>query len=180
MKEENDIELKDLLNVIRKRIILILLITISLMLAVGALSFYVIEPIYESKCTIIIGKDSTDKITQNEVVMYQDLIKTYSGIGKSRVVAENAIEKLDLSIPIKEFMLNVNITPEIDTQIIEISYKSDTAETAAEGANALSQAFVEESQKLLPSGSVKVMDKALIPEEPITPNKKLNHLGLFS
>ncbi|MGH4140371.1 polysaccharide biosynthesis tyrosine autokinase [Clostridium sp.] len=173
MKEENEIDLKELLKIIRKRIIFILLITIFLTLAGGVLSFYVIKPLYEAECTIIVGKDTTDKITQSEVVMYQDLIKTYSKIGSSRVVAENAIRKLGLSTPVKEFMLNISITPAIGTQIIEISYKSNTAETASTGANALSQAFIEESQMLLPSGSVKIMDMALIPEAPISPNKKL-------
>jgi capsular polysaccharide biosynthesis protein len=174
MQEGNNREIKDYLNIIRKRIVLILFIAICPMIIVGILSFYVIRPVYEAKATIIIGKDSMDKITQSEVVMYKDLIQTYSKIGKSRVVAENAIKMLDLSTPVKEFMLNVSITPEIDTQIIEISYKSSDAETASEVANALSQAFVEKSQNLLPSGSVKIIDKALIPEEPITPNKKLN------
>jgi succinoglycan biosynthesis transport protein ExoP len=174
VKEYNYIELKDFLKIIKKRIIFILLIPIGLTFSTGIFNFYILKPIYEANCTVIIGKDSVDKITQNEVNMYQDLIKTYSKIGSSRVVAENAIEKLNLNTTVKEFMLKVSITPEIDTQIIEIFYKSNTAETAAEGANALSQAFVEESQNLLPAGSVKIIDKALIPEEPITPNKKLN------
>jgi len=60
------------------------------------------------------------------------------------------------------------------TQIIDIIYKGENADTVAERVNALSSAFVEESQKLLPSGSVKIMDKALVPQSPITPNKKLN------
>ncbi|MCB2289984.1 polysaccharide biosynthesis tyrosine autokinase [Clostridium sp. CS001] len=174
MKEENYIELKDLFNIIRKRIILMLLITISLTLAVGILSFYGIKPLYEAKCTIIVGKDSTDKITQSEVIMYQDLIKTYIQIAKSRVVAENAAERLNLGLLAEEFMSNAYITPEADTQIINIAYKGETPEIAAERANALTKSFVEESQKLLPSGSTKIMDKALVPVTPITPNKKLN------
>ncbi len=174
MKEENYIELRDIFNIIRKKIILILLISISSTLVTGILSFYVIKPVYEGKCNIIVGKDSTERITQSEVMMYQDLIKTYIRIGKSRVVAENAMERLNLGTYIKEFMLNVNITSESGTQIIDIAYKGKTPEIASQGANALSQAFVEESQRLLPSGSVKIMDMALIPETPISPNIMLN------
>ncbi|MGV8983634.1 polysaccharide biosynthesis tyrosine autokinase [Clostridium sp.] len=174
MKEENDIEFIEFFNIIRKRIIVILLITVSLTLAAGILSFYVIMPLYESKCTIIVGKDDTDKITQSEVLMYQDLIKTYTEIAKSRVVAENAAERLNTGILSEELMSNISITTETGTQIINMVYKSETPEMAAEAANALSQAFVEESQKLLPSGSTKIMDKAIVQKEPITPNKKLN------
>jgi capsular exopolysaccharide synthesis family protein len=174
VKEENYIDIKGFLNIIRKRIILILLITIFLTLAVGIVNFYILEPEYEANCTIIVGNDSAQKITQSEVNMYQDLIMTYSKIGESRVVAQNAIENLNLGSAIEEFMLNVSITPEIDTQIIKIAYKSKTPETAADGANALSQAFIEESQKLLPSGSAMIMDKALVPKVPIAPNKKVN------
>ena len=59
-------------------------------------------------------------------------------------------------------------------QIINIAYKDGTEGIAAERVNVVSQAFIEESQKLLPSGSAKIMDKALVPQAPITPNKKLN------
>ncbi|MBU3126881.1 polysaccharide biosynthesis tyrosine autokinase [Clostridium tagluense] len=174
MREENGIEFNDYLNIIRKKIVVILFIIICPTLIAGLLSFYVLKPVYEAKATVIVGKDSTDKITQSEVMMYQDLIKTYSEIGRSRVVAENAIKNLKSGIVVKEFMLDLSITPKIGTQIIEISYKSKNPEIAAEGANALSQAFIEESQNLLPSGIAKIMDKALIPELPITPKKKFN------
>ena len=173
MQEENNIDIKDLFKIIKKRIIFISFITICPMIIAGILSFFVLKPVYEGKSTVIVGKDSTDKITQSEVIMYQDLIKTFSEIGKSRLVAENAINNLELDIVVKKFMLNLSITPKIGTQIIEISYKSGTSEMASRGANALAQALVEESQKFLPAGSVKVMDNALIPEEPITPNKTL-------
>ncbi|MBU3191202.1 polysaccharide biosynthesis tyrosine autokinase [Clostridium bowmanii] len=174
MREEEDIDFKDYLNIIRKRIFLLLFIIICPMIIAGLLSFYVMKPVYEANSTVIVGKDNADKITQSEVLMYQDLIKTYSEIGKSRIVAENAIENLKLDIAVKDFMLNLSITPKIGTQIIEISYKSGTPETAAEGADALSQAFIQESQKLLPSGSAKIMDKALVPEFEIAPKKKFN------
>jgi succinoglycan biosynthesis transport protein ExoP len=174
MKEEKDLELKDLFNIIRKRIFIILLITISSTLAIGIINFYVLKPVYQANCTIIVGKESMEQITQSEVMMYQNLIKTYSKIGKSRAVAENAAKKLNLETLSEELMLNVSITSEIGTQIINIAYKSETSEIAAERVNALSQAFIEESQKLLPSGSAKIMDKALVPKVPITPNKKIN------
>lgn len=174
MEEDNYMIINNCLYIIRKRIKLILLITILSTLITGILSFYVFKPVYEAKCTVIVGKDSTDKITESEVMMYQDLIKTYSQIAKSRVVAENALGKLNLGVDWKEFMSNVDITPETGTQILDISYKNQNGGIAQQGANAVSKAFIEESQKLLPSGSVKTMDKALVPEAPIKPNKKLN------
>jgi len=179
MEEENYMGIKDFSNIIRKRIKIIVLITVMATIISGILSFYVLKPVYEAQCTVIVGKDSTDKITAGEVTMYQDLIKTYSKIAKSRVVAENALGRLNLGVSWEGYMSNVDITPEIGTQIMDISYKSQTAEGAQQGANALSQAFIEESQKLLPSGSVKIMDKALVPEAPIKPNKKLNIAKAF-
>ncbi|MBU3200982.1 polysaccharide biosynthesis tyrosine autokinase [Clostridium estertheticum] len=174
MEEENYINIKDFLKIIRKRIKLIVLITVFATIITGIVSFYVLKPVYEAKCTVIVGKDSTDKITASEVTMYQDLIQTYSQIAKSRVVAENALGRLNLGVSWEEFMSNVDITPETGTQIVDISYKNQNTEVAEQGANALSQAFIEESQKLLPSGSVKIMDKALTTEAPIKPNKMLN------
>jgi len=174
MKEENYREIKDYLNIIRKRILFILITTVFSTLAAGILSFYVLKPVYEATSTIIVGKDNADKITQSEVMMYQSLIKTYSEIAKSRVVAENAAEKVKLETLADEFMANVSIKAETGTQIIDISYRDKTPEIAAQRANAYAQGFIEESQKLLPSGSAGIMDKAPIPKRPITPNKKVN------
>ena len=179
MEEENYMEIKDYLNIIRKRIKLVLLITAFATIITGILSFYVLKPVYEAQCTVIVGKDSTDKITASEVTMYEDLIKTYSQIAKSRVVAENALGRLNIGASWQEFTSNVNIKSETGTQIMDISYKSQTAEIAQQGTNAISQAFIEESQKFLPSVSVKIMDKALTPEAPIKPNKMLNIAKAF-
>ena len=153
MEEENHMKIKDFLIIIRKRIKLIMLITAFATIVTGILSFYVLKPVYEAQCTVIVGKDSTEKITESEVTMYQDLIKTYSQIAKSRLVAENALGRLNLGVTWKEFMSNEDITSETGTQIVDTSYKNGNAEVAAQGANALSQAFIEESQKLLSSGS---------------------------
>lgn len=178
--EENTYDIKELFYIIRKRIILIIILTLAGVMVAVSFSYYVMKPMYSAKCNVIVGKDSSDKLTQSDVTMYQDLVKTYSEIAKSTTVAERAGDILNNKISTKELMSKVTVAPETGTQILDISYESPKAELAADVANAFAQAFIEKSQNLLSSGSTKILDKAEIPSMAAKPNKKLNiAIGFF-
>lgn len=172
MNKENYIDIKNCFKM--KRIMLILLITICSSILVGILSKYRFQPEYQAKCSVILGKDSADKITGSEIAMYQSLIKTYSEIARTRIVAEAASERLNLGISPEELMTNMNVITEEGTQIMYITYLSNKPEDAVKKANALSESFVEESQRLLPTASVKIMDMAITGRATTTLNLKLN------
>jgi capsular exopolysaccharide synthesis family protein len=174
MEEEFNLDIRSLLQIIKKNILLILSITISATLLTIFVNFYVLKPLYQAKCSVIVGKETSDKLTQEEVIMYQSLIKSYTEIAESRLVAENAIESSGLKTSSEELMENISVSAKEGTQIIEITYLSKDPEDSMIKANALAMSFVAESQKLLPSGSVKLIDKAIVPKVPFSPNKILN------
>ena len=70
------------LIIIKKRLLLVILITIGATVFSGVLSYFVITPTYKSDISVIIGKiESNDDVEQsnyNDVIMYQKLVKTYS------------------------------------------------------------------------------------------------------
>lgn len=179
MDDEITLDLRELFYAIRKRIKLILLITITCTVISAILSFFVIKPTYEAKTTIVIGKtdggQNGDKsqYNLNDVVMYQNLVKTYAEIGKSRAVAENA------SARVKNFTANqiqsmVTVTPQANTQILEFKIENNDPREAFIILNAVSEAFIQESKRIYPSGNIQVMDTAKTPEKPIKPKKALN------
>lgn len=56
MEGEMTLDLGELIDIIKKRIKLIALLTIAATIVSGILSFFVIKPTYEAKSSIIIGK----------------------------------------------------------------------------------------------------------------------------
>ncbi len=184
MEQETTIDLREIWEIIKKRIGLIITITLLATIASGLVSWFVLEPIYESKSSIIIGKPTEqqgEKIQYNDVMMYQKLVKTYGEIAKSYTVAERTHEALTLSEPISLQTLrnNITVTPQSDTQIIVIRAENGHPEDAANMANTLTAEFIGEAQRLYPSENVQVMDDAQIPRSPIKPQKALNVVIAF-
>jgi capsular polysaccharide biosynthesis protein len=108
--------------------------------------------------------------------MYEKMLKTYGEIAKSRLVKKLASEKLngsgqtDLSFGEKE----VTVTPYADTQILIIQVQNTNPNTAMLKVNILAQTFVEEANRIYPSGNVQVLDAAILPDFPVSPKTRLN------
>lgn len=182
MGEEMTVDLGNLIDIVKKRIKLIALITFAATLTSGILSFFVIKPTYEAKSSIIIGKMSESRsqsLEYNDVMMYKQLIKTYSEIAKSRTVAEKTINSLNLDLKPDELSKMINVTPMLDTQIITIKVTNKNPGEASRIANAITKTFIDEAMLKLSSGSLSIMDNAVAPEHPSKPNKKLNIVIAF-
>lgn len=180
---EHTIDLREIIHAIKKRIFMIIGITAVCTAAAVIVSFYVIKPVYEAKTSIIISKPATQTstTTYNDVLMYQNLIKTYSEIAKSKSVAKLAAEKLENRYSAQEIMKVSDVIPQSDTQILTISAMSGNAEDSKKIVQALADSFIAESAAVYPSGNViNVIDEAETPQAPVKPDKRLNIiLGMF-
>ena len=61
-----------------------------------------------------------------------------------------------------------------DTQILQISYQNNDNTLAKEVLVAVIDEFIKESKELIPNGTVKVIESAELPQDPISPNKEKN------
>jgi len=178
MEEELTLDLRDIFHIIRKRVKMIILITLACTLVSGIVSFYVLKPAYESHTSIIVGKpEGTDKTQTeyNDVMLYQKLILTYQEIAKSRVVADQTAAILGNKYTAEAIQKAVTVTPQTDTQILTITAKNGDPVEAAKISSAVSKAFIEQSKIVFPTGGdIQVMDYAIVPVEPVSPNKKMN------
>lgn len=179
MEEESSIDLREFWAIIKKRWVYIVSITAIAVVFAGILSFFVLKPTYESETTIIIGnapnQDSQkEQSNSNDIYMYQKLMKTYAAIAKSDSVADKTAQRLGGTYTVKDIQDNLKVSPETDTQILDLKYDSHDANESQKVLNTLSDAFMEESQAKYPTDNIKVLDKAKVPLKPIKPKKKLN------
>lgn len=185
MVNETGLEFRELFEIIRRRIVLIMFITIFSTFISAIVSIFLISPTYEAKVGIIICKQSDGgKITNSDVDMYQNLMQTYKDIADTNTVAELAAESLGESIDAKDLLKRTTVTAKTGTMILNIAARSNVAVNAFKDVQAYADAFVKRATELIPDGDVKIMDSAQIPEAPIKPNLKLNiaaafFLGLF-
>lgn len=174
--EEQEIRLDEVFNSLKKRWIMIVSLTLIAAIISAAISFFVIKPKYEATTKIFIGKDGTEDsaYSQSDVTMLQNLLKTYSEVIKTKDLTENAIDDSNLDLEVNEVLANLSVTSIASTQIIKISYQSQDPQEAKIILEKITNSFIEKSKELIPNGNVKVIETVEYPENPISPNKKMN------
>jgi capsular polysaccharide biosynthesis protein len=174
------VELQEYLQILKKRWLLILIITVSAAAVSAGVSFFVIKPTYKSDISIIIGKTdvSIDGKIQagnyNDILMYQKLVKTYSELAKSRTVAEHAINSLGLDMKPTALQGMISVSPKGDTEFLTISVTSRNAEQAMSIANQLAKSLKEVSITVKKMDNVQLLDAAQLPTSPASPRPMLN------
>ena len=177
MEEGLALNIHEFYHITKKRAKMILVITLICGLISGVLSYYVIKPTYQAQATIIVGKpQSIDKSQQySDIIMYQNLVKTYSEIAKSRSVAEAAKSKLNFSITATDIQNSITVTAKEGTQILMIKAETQNAQEVVAIVNAVTTSLIEESKTVFPTGGdIQVMDNPQFPSAPVKPRKLLN------
>ena len=178
---EEYINISEILDALKKRYKIIIAITLAFTIIAALVSFFVIKPKYEVTTKLFIGKEQskTQDFNSNDITMYQKLLSTYAEVVTTNDLVEKAIEKGKIDETAKDVEAGLKVTPRADTQILEISYTGTNKEEAVDIVENITDQFIKESKKLIPNGNIKVIQKAKMPEKPVSPNKKLNILIAF-
>lgn len=174
---EETIDLKEYFLIIKKKAWIIALITSMAMLASGIISFFVLSPVYQTKTTLIVNSDKapgTDVITGDQISVSQKLAVTYGEIIKSKTVLDEVANQLKIKDGYEEIEKKLTVSPVADTQIVEVSVEDTNPKRAADIANAIPKVFTKEVKRITKANNVEVIDKAIIPKDPIKPNKVMN------
>lgn len=175
MEEEITLDLKDFFGILKKRIKLILAVTLISTFTAGIVSFFVLPPTYEASLSVFIGKSlETQEYDSSDIMMYQKLVKTYAKIAESNDVTEKAIKDLGGNYTVKELQNVVKVTPQADTQIMDIKTENKDPQEAKRIVEAVTKSFIEKSKQIIPNGNVEIIDSPKVPENPIKPKKALN------
>ncbi len=174
MEEQDVIDLRDYLNIIRRRFWAIVLVTVVAVATSGVISYFFIEPIYSASTSLMVIKKDSPTIDYSTLLMNQQLVKTYGEIAKSRTVAEHVLAELQLGMTAAELQGTVHVNAVRDTQLIQISAESTSPTQAALIANAVAKDFIRQVVVIMKVENVQVVDPAIAPVAPVKPRPKLN------
>ncbi|MBU3191236.1 hypothetical protein K9O30_18530 [Clostridium bowmanii] len=156
MDSEIKFSMKKYTNIINKGKWIIILITLLSTISGVKLSINSGMVTYFTDETVIIG-------TEGDATNNQNLIKTYIEIAKSNSVAEKASAKLNGAVSSIEIDKSITVNMQLNTAILKIKTISTDKKKTFDIINAVSGAFLEESQRLYPNGKVQIMDQAKEP-----------------
>lgn len=172
--EEYDvIELKEIFQIVKKHIWLIIIVPIIFGVIGAAVSIYVIAPVYESSTTLIVRQNKADneEMELTDVNLSKSLVYTYAEMAKSKTILENTRVSLGLTEIDDE---SITVSPVKDTQILKVSVENTSPKLAMDIANTLVEEFTLEIVRITKTDNVAVVDNADMPIEPIKPNKVMN------
>ena len=174
---EETVDLREYFGIVKKRFWIVALITIIAVVVSGVISFFMLNPVYEAKSTLIVNtekNEETQMITGDQFNVTQKLAVTYGEIIKSRSVLDDVIKNLKLDDEYGDLVKNVTVSTVKDTQIISISVQDTNKEKARDIANEIPKVFKKEAKRITKANDIQVIDKAILPQNPIKPNKMMN------
>lgn len=174
--EEEVIRIDDLIEALKKRWVMIVTITLLATLISGVVSFFLIKPQYEASTKVFIGKEegADEAYNNNDIQMYQKLMKTYSETIKTKDLLNRALKNVKTDAKVEDVMAGITVVPVADTQILQIKFKSSDKEEAKQIIESVTDEFIITSKELVPNGNIRVVETVELPEKPVSPNKKMN------
>ncbi|MEB4860653.1 YveK family protein [Priestia megaterium] len=175
---EEKISLRELFQVLRKRLWLIVLITIIAATVSAVISFFVLTPVYQSKTQILVNQAKNDEqLYYNQTVQTNvQLINTYNDIIKSPAILDKVIKKLKLDSSAQSLSGQIQVTNAQDSQVAQIVVQDTSAKRATEIANTTASIFKKEVPKIMNVDNVSVLSKATLSESasPVKPQPFMN------
>lgn len=176
---EETIELRELLEILLKRKLLIVIITLTCTIVGGIYSAFLITPMYKSETTLMVNgaknmSDIASSLDIGSINLSQKLVVTYGEIVKSRIVLEQTIKHLKLDMTYEELFKKITAQQVGGTEILKISVEDEDPVEAAKIANKISGVFVKEVMRILKVNNVETIDKAIPMPKPINIKITLN------
>ncbi len=166
---EETISLRELFQTLRKRIWLIVAITVIATMTSGIVSYFVLTPIYQASTQLLVNQAKNEQPIYNisEIQTNLQLINTYNVIMKSPAILDVVKEELDLNMPVEELNGKINVTSEKDSQVVNVTVEDADPYMAADIANTVASVFQREIVKIMNVDNVNILAKAEVKEQPV-------------
>ncbi|MFF2447148.1 YveK family protein [Neobacillus sp. NPDC058068] len=175
---EETISLKELLETLKKRLLLIVSITLIAAIVSGVVSYFLLTPIYQASTQILVNQQKNEQsvYSPSEVQTNLQLINTYNVIITSPAILDIVVNELNLKMTASQLKGKITVGSEKDSQVVNLSVQDPDALVAAQIANKTAEVFQKEIPKIMKVDNVSILAKADISENPapIKPRPLLN------
>lgn len=175
---EETISLKELLQTLRKRLLLILSITFIAVVTSASISYFYLTPIYQSSTQLLVNQAKSEQPVYNpsEIQTNLQLINTYNVIIKSPAILDLVKKDLDLDMSTEQLNSKITVGSEKESQVVAITVQDPDPYMAADIANTTAVVFQREISKIMNVDNVSILAKATVKENvaPIKPQPVLN------
>ena len=180
---ERPVNIIRLVRIIRARWKTVIFVTSFVTLLTIVLTLFVLQPVYQCNVKMFIGKsiDEDGNYSNNDIVMYQSLMKTYVEIINTEDLIERSLSKIDSKVEPAEVLSNLSVEAINDTQILQVTLEGKDKKEIYKILASITEEFVDTAKTVVPNGNVQVIRNAKEPQKQISPNIKINIvIGILS
>ena len=174
--EEMEIDLLELLLVMKKKLAVILLTGIIGLVVMFAYTTFLVTPLYRASSMMYVMPDNTssNSSTLSDMQVGQQLSSDYASMIASRGFMEEVIQKLKLTMTYRELLGKVEVTNPTSSRILQVTVNDPDARTAADIANAVAEVAESKLKEITGMQAIKIYEEAAVPEQPSSPSLKKN------
>ena len=173
---EESISLREILDTLKKRLSLIVLITALAVMTSGIVSYFVLTPIYQSSTQLLVNQKQNEQtaINSTDIRTNLELINTYNVIMKSPAILDKVSENLGMETG--SLSGKISVGSENQSQVVNVSVTDPDPKQAASIANEIANVFKEEISTIMNVDNVSILTPAVVGDQvsPIKPKPLLN------
>lgn len=171
---ENYIGVKDILMAIRKKWILITIITICVTGLFGIYSYKISKPVYQGSSKVIIGKINTDDLSMSstDITLFTSLKDTYQEYIKSTSFMKEALDFKDLDMDPRKVLSGLNITSSETSTTMTISYSGNNVKDVCNILDAVTEYVCYSCTDIISNAKISILEEPYVSTIPVSPNHK--------
>lgn len=189
-RQEIDVDFRRVLKALLKKSWLIMLVAILLAGAIFCATFFFITPQYESSAMFYVNNnslsigDASVNVSTGDISASKALVESYIVILMTRSSLNDVIDYAGVDRSYEELRGMITASAVNSTEIFEVVVTSSDPAEAEKIANAIAYILPNRISNIIEGTSAKVVDSAILPSKPCSPNYVTNTalgfiIGLF-
>lgn len=180
--KEIEIDFKRIFEMIKQKLVYIVLITVIGAIVSGCITNFFITPLYTATVKLYAWSNSEhilspgNNVTTGELEASQMLINSYLVTIQSDTFIEKVADQVGGNISVNDIKKMLSCSAIEETNIFKVSITSPNPKQAEEIANIIADVCPDELIRILKVGGVEIVDYAKEPSKPSSPNTKKNIL----
>lgn len=178
-EDEIEIELRDILYILKRKFLVILLVSFLSGTLGGIVTHFFLIPVYSSTSSLLVLSKETTLTSLVDLQLGATLTKDYTVLIKSTPVLEQVIRNMNLDTDTEKLEKTVTITNPVETRILEITVRNHDREMAKNIVDEIaevSSAYIGDKMEVIPP---KIIEKGKLATKKTFPNMILNIMICF-
>lgn len=165
---ESTFNMKEFLKNLKKRLPLIIAMTIAFVAIAGAVSYLWMKPVYQASTQILVNKApaNAQEFSMQDIDTNLQLISTYNVIIKSPAILTEVISELGLNETVQSLNERIAVSSIEDSQVVTLEVEDASMQQAVLISNTTAKVFEQEIRNLMRVDNVSVLAPATMPADP--------------